>query len=440
MSQFGDFGSQVLKLLQNDWGTWKGLLFAVVLSISLGLVGEDWPQKLLISLAIFLFLAATWSQARWQWWGLWQKNKIRFLVAIYCADELVEAQVDEDFTRELRILVKDGNLGRDVVIVQASRAECRDAEGQAGIRNLMDRKRAHVLVLGRVRRREFAGGSSLYVELRAAIRHAVLEAKAQKSFASEMTSVFPSGILQIPVGEQLPQLKVTADWVGVSTRYIMSLAAGVSGDLDYAEKMLSDATMLVPRLSIDIAKRTKINDRLLIRLFELHRAQARRSFSAWRKTRARSDALRMKDYLERALQRAPKDASLKQMLATTNFVLTGDAVVAERELRAAMFDNPAVYASLAFALAMQGRYADARKAYRAAWKRKPDQDMVDQLVTFCDWFKSAYPQFLDQTIWCEIQVASFHKMDGDDRAKKIDYLLRKGFGDAGEQALLKQPA
>lgn len=428
MSLGADVDSPLLKQLLGGWGTYKGLVAAVAVCFLICLAGNDWRDRGQIFAVGFLPALIFWTQARWQWWGSWRPKRIRFLVGVYCEDEGLAPQIDDDFTRELRLLIKDGNLGRDVEVVQATRAECRDADGEADLRNLMRRKKALVFVYGRIKRREVKEGHALYVSLKAAVAHAELEAKAQQNFAREISSVFPNAMLQIPVEEQLPQLKVTAEWVGVSTRYMMSLAAGVSGDLDYAEKMLSDAIALLPRLAADVTKRTKINDRLLNRLLDLHKAQAMRSFFAWRSTRERGHAEQLKERLEKVLQRTPKDSAVKQMLATTNFVLTGDAATAERDLRAAMFDNPAVYASLAFALAMQGKYAAARKAYRDAWKRKPNPDLIDQVETFCAWFKTEFPQFSDQTTWCEVQVSYMTGSDCESRRKKVEYLVRNGFG------------
>ena len=436
-----DLTDQIEKLvasLERHWGTFRGAAVACAICLLLAISIFEELQSRLLAFAVLAVLQLTaWSNARWQWWARWKKGKLRFLIGVYCDDVSIEAEVEEDFTRELRGLIRQGRLAEGVQIIKATPAECREAETDADIASLFRRKRAQIFVVGRIRRRKDGGGEALFIQLRVMVAHRQLEDRIQEEFAQEISSVFPSGIIKIPVSEQLPQLKMTADWVAISTRYILSIASGASGDLDYAESMLSDALAMLPALPAGIDKRTKINARIADRLIEVQTAKALRAFFAWRQDKSpeRAEAARLQ--AREVLKAKPDYAPMKHMLAILNFILTADAVAAERELNSAKFDHPAVFASMAFAFAMQGKYAQARRAYSNAWKRNPDDDLIAQVESFCRWFKKAYPQFTDQVTWCEVQVMVRTGADSVAMRRRIEYLVHAGFADEVERSLLK---
>lgn len=394
-------------------GTLAGLLVALVVPFPLLQFVPDpawspaWLYWIVLS-ALELIAIGVWWYCRQ---GGRSAGKVRLALAIYCDREDQRSELEEDFVKTLRQILKEGNLGRDIEIVTASKGECRQLECDADFAKLSNRKRAHLLLYGRIRTRREEQQEVHLVELRANVRHAALNEHAKRAFTEEISSVFPSEMIRIPKSDQLPHFKITAEWVGFSSRYLISLAALTCGDFDYAEKILRDAELLLPRLSASIPQRTKLGDRLRLRQHEVAVMQARKYFAAWLVSRDVVLAERMRERLQFAETQAKLRPENVHLLAQAVFVTTLAADRAELLVRGAMFDHSIAHLNLAFLLAWQGKFSLARKSYRAAARRKPDADALNQVFSFFGWLAGHSPEQAYVCNWCE---AVLRKQVGQD--------------------------
>lgn len=398
LSQFSDW-------LKKHSGTPLGLVgILVVPLVILQLVPDDvWtPRAYWITLLILEFFAsASWLYFRR---GGISSQKLRLVLAIYYDKEDQRAELEEDFSKTLRKILREGDLGKDVELVTASRSECESIECDADLTALSDKKKAHLLLYGRIRTRTVEGKEIHLVELRAVVRHAKLAEHAARAFQEEISSVFPSEMIRIPKSDQLPHFRITAEWIGFSSRYLISLAAFTVGDFNYAQKILKDAELLLPRLPANVKQRSALEERIRHRQHEAAVLQAHKSYAAWRITRDLIEVERIRERLTFASEKARLRPENVHLLASAIFIATIDANTAEKMIRAAMFDHPIAHLNVAFLCAWQGKFDLARKSYRSAIKKNPDTDAMDQVFTFFDWLGADRPDYQYICNWCEAML------------------------------------
>ena len=381
---------------------WTLAVSPVAIFLLLALVPEfAWggPRFYWVTFAVVqVVAAAVWAVSRW---SLLAKNELRLALAIYCDKEDQREEIEEDFLKELGKILQAGDLGKRVTIIKISSGESASLQSDADILSLSERKRAHLLLYGRIRTRDESGGQVHTIELRAVVRHAKLNQQAQISFAKDISEVFPSETIRIPKSDQLPHFKITAEWVGFSSRYIISLAAASVGDLDYAEKILADAERLLARLPEGVRKQRSLEERLRARMFEVAVLQSHRSHLLWRRDRDILHAEAIKERLEFARTKGRISPPHWHMMAQAIFITDRDVKRARDIISRAQFDHPVFHLNVAFISAADGDYKRSRRAYKAAVKARPDTDAIEQVLTFFVWLRADFPEMATTCDFCE---------------------------------------
>lgn len=355
-----------------------------------------------------------------------QKNqKLKVVLAIYNDLDSETSEFEEDFYKELRAVMKNGNLGGSIDLIQASSGESRDVDSEKDLIRILDRYQANFLIYGRVRTRQDSDGLNHFAEFRAIVRHAELQSHVQKAFQNEISSVFPVGKIRIPKSDQLPQFKLTADWLGFSSRYIISLAAFTVGDVDYSDQLLVDAGEILIRLPRKFVQERSLQTKLHARRYENSSIKAQRLHSKWRRDRSSAIAKELLRELEVAEGFGSLSQELIQLKAQAVFIESFDAAYAERLVRSAMFNHAIVQYNLGFLLAWQGKFNEARKCYKSAAKKNPSKEDLDQIYTFLSWLMKIKPDCQFNIWWCEAMVRIYLKDDLEKANRIIGILSSK---------------
>ena len=152
--------------------------------------------------------------------------------------------------------------------------------------------------------------------------------------------------------------------------------------------------------------------------------QARRSYAAWRVSRDFVEVERIRERLEFAQERARLRPENVQLLAQAIFVATLSAEPAVRMVKSAMFDDAVAHLNLAFLLAWQGSFSQARRAYRSASKKKPNADVLSQVFTFFEWLSNHSPDHAYVCNWCEAVIRSETQMEPEIALRMFSLLAR----------------
>lgn len=374
-------------------------------------------------LFLFYALIAVWIFRRKISSFLRRNNqKLKVVLAVYNDLDCESREFEEDFSKELRAVMKNGSLGSSIELIQASNSESRGVDSDRDLIKILDHYEAHFLIYGRVRTRNDSDGVHHVTEFRAIVRHAELQQHVQTAFQNEISSVFPVEKIKIPKSDQLPQFKLTADWLGFSARYIISLAAFTVGDVDYSDQLLIDAEEILIRLPRKFVQERLLQTKLRARRYENSTIKAQRLHFKWRRDR---DDLVAKDLLNELVAAegfGSLGQELVQLKAQAVFISTFDAAYAEQLVRSAMFNHAIIQYNLGFLLAWQGKFNEARRCYKSAARKTPDEDCLLQIYTFLDWLLRKRPDCECVIWWCESMVRLYINDDLEKAMRIINML------------------
>jgi hypothetical protein len=235
--------------------------------------------------------------------------------------------------------------------------------------DLLRRMNVHFAVIGTVRKRALTVGPAFVLDLTGVVRHAELQeeikGELRKEFASSFQPRWVIGELDGLLG-----LEFAALHADVVARFIIGLAAAVSGDLEYAQGLLADADRRCGELA---ARETSsvlatLRSRIRVRLgdlLDIRAVQALQEFLGASDPEKLSEAGR----LISSRRTMPGDSYRCRLAAAQCAFWSGDLVGARAELKRCGTDDDAAWLyGLAFLAAYEGDLQEAYNLYRKAFE------------------------------------------------------------------------
>lgn len=204
----------------------------------------------------------------------------------------------------------------------------------------------------------------------------------------------------------------------IVTRYIIGIAAAVSGDLDYAEGLHRDVLDHLPGES-EFPVYIKLRDRIPIRLAEISMARAREAHSRWMVSRSEEDSIEIGEHLNQVDERYRKDNQYVTLRSIYLFVVKREVEGALKLLRANRAElDPAWYYNMAFLEAYRGNLLGAAQYYRALQRLSTNDSVNEQVDRFLEWLREEEPELV-QLSFCEGYIA--WKIRGDKVAALAEF-------------------
>lgn len=403
---------QLVDRARGLWWSPKGLLLSYfVIFLALGTVPAyaSTPVFYWVALgAAFFITTVLWYV---QWRSVGPKGKVRVGVAIYCDKKHVALEVEEDLIKRIRALIREGRLEGSIHLVKVSASEAQSLESIGDLRRLLKRKRLHFLLFGSVRTRGSGRSLTHHLNFRCLVTHKRVGERIQHVFQRDIDSVFPSG-LQVPAEDQLPQFQDVAEWISFSSKYIIGVAAAVSGDLRYAESMMLDIESKIDRLDSTRRAKRALESRVRERLKEIYLALASQSHAAWVKSHGDDELRAICECVERSRNYGKLPEASIPLGALACFLESRDVDSAEKVLRSGGLKDAIVPLDLAFFAAWRGDFGSARKYYRRAFtKYEVASIQIEQIESFFDWLSGECPEMACVCDWC---LFALHGEKGDD--------------------------
>jgi hypothetical protein len=164
------------------------------------------------------------------------KGNIGIVVGIVCDSPEEDKQVKADFIVKLRELIQQGE-GKFQLVELPSWSLQRI--GDAGVvPEYLNKTRGHFMLHGYVRKRNVDGHAAHFLNFEGAVRHGPAPVEIRQDLGTDFTNVFPRRLI-IGVENDAFSFEAASEWTELSTRYIIGMAAFISGDAVYAEKMFS---------------------------------------------------------------------------------------------------------------------------------------------------------------------------------------------------------
>ena len=132
--------------------------------------------------------------------------------------------------------------------------------------------RCSFMIYGKARNVVLNGQIQHVLNLEGMVAHKPIPDEISKSSSKEFADLFPRRLTISSEGD-LFQFEFTASWIDVVSKYIIGVAALLSGDVDYAQELFENLQLALIDIKLNLQALTKINQRLPLRLEDVYVVQ-----------------------------------------------------------------------------------------------------------------------------------------------------------------------
>lgn len=238
------------------------------------------------------------------------------------------------------------------------------------------RSRSHLILWGISRLRTINGKPSHLLRVNALIRHATVTASVGAELAKEITDALPRTI-EIPADNDALTFEFTSSLFDVAARYIIALAAMVSQDLPYAERLLLSVEVDIGRLSAGIPNIQAIAKGAAKWLLAIYKAWLIGLNRAYNQTRNSDFLTPMQDIAAKLLRRDRDNYQAHLAFAITAFANDRNVTSALEHVEACSHSNDCAWQlNRAFLRAYAGDLIGASSDYRSARRKEMNDATV----------------------------------------------------------------
>jgi hypothetical protein len=296
------------------------------------------------------------------------KGVVGIVVGIRAQDAEQDQQLRTDFVQHLRQQVAGDQPRTGFFLLELpSWASDLCIDPQAAF-NVLRSTRGHMLVYGAAVIRRTQGKEVHLLELSGVVRHAPVPVDRTADLAVDFRTVLPTMVV-VPKDDDLLAFNATSERTEIAARYVIAIAAMMSGDLPYAETLLLSVEERLKRTGKGLDPSDHLGRQLPLRFRQLYSQWLDALFNAYYHSRQRAyltDADRISRDL---LRRDPHSFQAHLFAAIAHFVLRRDVAAAKRAIRACRPMKDAVWRySHAFLYAYEGNLSRARSEYEAAFR------------------------------------------------------------------------
>jgi tetratricopeptide (TPR) repeat protein len=368
----------------------------LVAAIGIGILASAFlpiplPLKAICAGSSSLLIAVGWMWSRRL--PMAPGNHVGIAIAIGRSDSKAGRQFSSDFVTEIRQLLMRGHAGPafKVMEIPSHALNGLNLRDENTIGMLRHRARCQFILAGQVRVRKLNGQDHLVLDLTGQVVHRPIAEPLQKQFAREFTELLPSRIA-LPTDQDLLGFTVTGEWINVVAKYIIGIAAAISGDVDFAERLYTAVRDEASQKTVDSPVADKIVARLPQRFAELHEARANAAFGHWKDSKAFHHAQSMKTHLEKidpSLLSARRYITLRAIAA---FLVDNDPDRAIELLEQVKRQADSTwYWNIGFLYAFKGNLKKATQLYRKGTLAGLPPEIPADIEEFITWAAEAYP-------------------------------------------------
>lgn len=384
----GDCIDRFIPILTKGWRQPSGLLTAILLAIVLETAFIS-ATKLSLVVAVLVIVGTSaailvaWLCARRL--PKTRKGKVGFAVSLWCSDEEAACKVREDFVLSLQRLIKSGRTGRSFQFMEIPAYTAEKVIDHDDAQELRLKTRAHFLIYGRVRTRRVDGFERYFLELDGIVAHKPIADDVSQKIAHEFSELLPRKVLLARENDLL-SFQFTSEWADVVAKYVIGIAAAVSGDLQYAEGLYSDVRTRIQQIGTDFPVFVKLRERIPQRLAELFEARAQHAYEIWAKTHDKMHIVKLGEFLEQYdSEAAARKTPAMLTLSSIYFFLSARAVEKSthylnqipKQARDAVW-----HFNQAFLSAYQGDLKQSIRHYRSGMSCQITADLIAKVEDF----------------------------------------------------------
>jgi hypothetical protein len=377
--------SEIAQFLEQKWFEKSGL-GASILVCSIGsvllLTGESdgiWI-RLLVAIVAAVLILAIWLYSRKT--PKTKNGHVGIVIAITCESDEESQRFRADFIAPLRSAVQSGISDGRIELIELPRFLATQISDERTALDIIRKARARLIIYGSVRRRGNGTDRFCRMDLRAAVSHNPISLETSKAFGKEFSEILPSSI-KIPADQEFVGFTFTSDLTEIVSKYVLGIAAGLSGDLAYAESMFLEVREKLSRKQGKVPTFTKLNERLPVRLAEVYEARANAAYFAWRKAPSQEAVEDIGKYIKAmegpGIFRLPSYYSIS---AIYQFLSDRNVAAALSILKNIRNSGGIWNLNVAFLNAYKGNLKSATRNYKSSAARDVDSDIIGQVEDF----------------------------------------------------------
>lgn len=283
-----EYALKLLSEIPKYWHTWFGLLLAECCLFPFAWFLKEFSVSswfnFILSLVLAIIIFVVWHLTNRT--PKTHRDKIGFVVSIYCADKQSQNTIRDDFVLTLKRLIKSGSNGEHFQFIEIPRHISCNINSAAEAIKLQVKTRSHFVLYGRSRTRLINAKESHYIELDALVGHNPIPTSVQKRLSNEFSELLLKKII-INKENGLFEFEITSEFTELVAKYIMGMASGLSGDLNYAELLFEEVQSKLAAVSWSLSNPTpliKLRERLPARLVEIREAKTEKILNEWFET------------------------------------------------------------------------------------------------------------------------------------------------------------
>ena len=364
--------ARIWGIIESKWHTraaaWcSPLVVAVVAFLSATSIGANSPTRLSWAISIISgFLTAV-------VWVLTNrvprtpKDKVGLVIALSADDENQERQLRDDFIVKLQRLHDREDIGSSLeVLVMPNWLSARTRTKEAA-NEVLVRSRGHMIVYGSAKRRTVGGQETHVLELEGQVRHTPVSKDVGDEMAKDFRAALPSRLI-FPDNNSVFSFAASSAIVELAAVYVIGLAAFVSGDVRYAERMLLAAEGQMKQTRLRPTGFSRIAERLPTQILSMYRVWLDALVKAYITSRKDEFLVQAERVALATLSRRADDYQAVLAMAMADFVLRRDTKAAIKRVFACRKQKDQTWRfSYAFLLTYEGRMREAREQYRIAF-------------------------------------------------------------------------
>lgn len=374
-----------INFIKDNWYNWSGLVVCEFIAITattitLKFVGLPNLVISIVDFVIFIILAAVWFFTTRI--PRTPDNKVGFAVCLSCSDDKVIQQIEEDFIHNLRRLITSSSTGNTFHFMQVPRHFANSVNNIEDARKIMAKTRCHFILYGRARERNIGGKQQKLIEMDGIVAHNPVPAAVTSKLAAEFGELIPRRVI-ISQENEVFAFELTSEWAETASKYIIGVAACISGFVDYAETLFREVQLKIPSHRGNIPVYTKLKERIPLRLLEIHEARSRAAYEKWFKHHDDNYLKILEDELNKVDKNSniPWVINLRSVIAFLVYRNVDEAISLLRQCPRANVDG-VWHMNVAFLYAYKGDMKKSSQHYRNAIKLTIYDDTIQQVEDF----------------------------------------------------------
>jgi hypothetical protein len=426
----------IADILRERWSSKLTLILAVIVVglATLLAVGQFDVGKVSAAGWVIVLLAVILTAALWAYTNRFPRaapRRVGFVVAITTEKEEHAVTLRSDFTNTMCDLLRQPTLRYPFQFIEYPPRLAAQVTAETAIRYLR-KSRAHFIIFGDAKSRRVFGREKHVLNLAGGVIHAPLTKAQSDALATEFAEVFPRRLL-VDKENDLFSFQLTSEWVNIAARYIVALAAMISGDLDYAEELFLSVKERLTGAMAQFPAVDKIRQHLPQRLARLYSVKLGWLMRKYLADRDRAHLEASEDVLHKLARYDPGNYSQHLQRAICEFVLHRDVRAAWRSILKCHGIRDVTWRySEAFLHAYEGNLFKARRSYAIAFRgHTEDPSVPNQTEEFINIVLAQEPDKY-QLYFCLGLINLLAK--GDFASARRDFAMFLAMVPAGEYA------